>query len=119
MQPAPTDEELPQEQVSGGGETNSAAKSPLIFAIFYWLFKLCRKVESPSTTLPSEVIRLPSRRRPAACAAAWKAERQERIVGHGRCGAARWRRQDGFDTQSLDAYGPLRDTRQRIQLCAE
>jgi hypothetical protein len=42
----------------------------------------------------------------------WKTERQDRIVGHGGCGSMRWRGQDGFDTQSLNALSILRDTRQ-------
>src|SRR3954464_12800203 len=44
----------------------------------------------------------------------WKTKRQDHIVGHGGCGSMRWRRQDGFDTQSLNAASILRDTRQRI-----
>src|SRR4051794_21543396 len=42
----------------------------------------------------------------------WKIKRRDRIVGHGGCGSMRWRGQDGFDTQSLNALSVLRDTRQ-------
>jgi hypothetical protein len=44
----------------------------------------------------------------------WKTKRQDRIVGHGGCGSMRWRGQDGFDTQSLNALSILRHTRQPI-----
>src|SRR3954452_2690723 len=44
----------------------------------------------------------------------WKTKRQDRIVGHGRCGSMRRRGQDGFDTQSLNALSILRHTRQPI-----
>ncbi len=44
----------------------------------------------------------------------WKMERQGRIIGHGGCGSARSRGQDGLDTQSLNKISTLRDTRQRI-----
>jgi hypothetical protein len=44
----------------------------------------------------------------------WKAERLNRIVGHGGCGSAWSSGQDGFDTQSVSSINDLRDTRQRI-----
>ena len=44
----------------------------------------------------------------------WKIKRRDRIVGHGGCGSMRWRGQDGFDTQSLNTFSILRDTRQPI-----
>ena len=44
----------------------------------------------------------------------WKIKRRDRIVAHGGCGSMRWRGQDGFDTQSLNAFSILRDTRQPI-----
>ena len=44
----------------------------------------------------------------------WKIKRRDRIIAHGGCGSMRWRGQDGFDTQSSNAFSVLRDTRQRI-----
>ena len=44
----------------------------------------------------------------------WKAERLDRIVGHGGCGSVRSYGKDGFDTQALNTISSLRDTRQRI-----
>jgi hypothetical protein len=44
----------------------------------------------------------------------WKAERQRRIFGHGGGGSASSRGQDGFDTQSLNAFSAFHDTRRRI-----
>jgi carbonic anhydrase len=44
----------------------------------------------------------------------WKTKRYGRIVGHGGCGSMRLLRQDGFETQSLNALSVLRDTRQQI-----
>ena len=43
-----------------------------------------------------------------------KAERLDRIVGHGGYGSACSCGPDGFDTQSVSSIKDLRDTRQRI-----
>jgi hypothetical protein len=42
-----------------------------------------------------------------------KTERQRRIFGHGGGGSASSRGQDGFDTQSLNAFSAFHDTRRR------
>ncbi|MFL5256258.1 MAG: hypothetical protein ACJ8AI_25845, partial [Rhodopila sp.] len=44
----------------------------------------------------------------------WKIKRRDRIIAHGGCGSMRWRGQDGFDTQSLNAFSVLPDIRQPI-----
>jgi hypothetical protein len=64
-------------------------------------------------TPPSDVMRPPSK---AALLATdgWKTESQGRINGHGGCGSARSRAQDGFDTKSMSIINILRDARQRI-----
>ena len=49
----------------------------------------------------------------------WKTKRRDRIVGHGGCGSMRLRGQDGFDTQSLNAFSVLRDTASKPLPCRE